>query len=93
MNYKYVILIYIFSSILYTQENIPFDVSKQFAVPIENNQLLWNDDKSFNKLLIDRSSRNFKNKFTNLDFEELQRILHMSKVNLFMNLEIMDLIS
>ena len=52
MNYKYVILIYIFSSILYTQENIPFDVSKQFAVPIENNQLLWNDDKSFNKLLI-----------------------------------------
>ena len=71
MNYKYVILIYIFSSILYTQENIPFDVSKQFAVPIENNQLLWNDDKSFNKLLIDRSSRNFKNKFTNLDFEEL----------------------
>ena len=65
MNYKYAILIYIFSSILYTQENIPFDVSKQFAVPIENNQLLWNDDKSFNKLLIDRSSRNFKNKFTN----------------------------
>jgi hypothetical protein len=71
MNYKYAILIYIFSSILYTQEHIPFDVSKQFAVPIENNQLLWNDDKSFNKLLIDRSSRNFKNKFTNLDFEEL----------------------
>ena len=71
MNYKYAILIYIFLSILYTQENIPFDVSKQFAVPIENNQLLWNDDKSFNKLLIDRSSRNFKNKFTNLDFEEL----------------------
>ena len=74
MNYKYAILIYIFSSILYTQENIPFDVSKQFAVPIENNQLLWNDDKSFNKLLIDRSSRNFKNKFTNLDFQELLEI-------------------
>ena len=63
MNYKYAILIYIFLSILYTQENIPFDVSKQFAVPIENNLLLWNNDKSFNKLLIDRSSRNFKNKF------------------------------
>ena len=71
MNCKYALLICLFSSSLYPQEDIPFDVSKQFAVQIDNNQLLWNSDKSFKKLLIDSSSKNFKNKFSNLTFEEL----------------------
>ena len=71
MNCKYALLICLFSSTLYPQEDIPFDVSKQFAVQIDNNQLLWNSDKSFKKLLIDSSSKNFKNKFSNLTFEEL----------------------
>ena len=72
MNFKYKLLILTCSlSISIGQEVIPFDVSNQFAVPLSNNQLAWNTDLSFNKLLIDRSSKNFRQKFTNLTFEEL----------------------
>lgn len=72
MNFKYKLLFLICSlSISIAQEDIPFDVSNQFAVPLSNNQLAWNTDLSFNKLLIDKSSKNFRQKFTNLTFEEL----------------------
>ena len=72
MNFKYKLFFLICSlSISIAQEDIPFDVSNQFAVPLSNNQLVWNTDLSFNKLLIDRSSKNFRQKFTNLTFEEL----------------------
>jgi len=72
MNFKYKLLFLICSlSISIGQEVIPFDVSNQFAVPLSNNQLAWNTDISFNKLLIDRSSKNFRKKFTNLTFEKL----------------------
>ena len=72
MNFKYNLLFLICSLSMSTgQEVIPFDVSNQFAVPLSNNQLAWNTDLSFNKLLIDRSSKNFRQKFTNLTFEEL----------------------
>ena len=72
MNHKkiYVSLSFL-ASIVFTQESIPFEISKQFAVPLENNQLIWNSDISFNNLLIDKSSRNFKNKFEKLSFEAL----------------------
>lgn len=72
MNFKYKLLFLTCSlSISIGQEVIPFDVSNQFAVPLSNNQLAWNTDLSFNKLLIDRSSKNFRQKFINLTFEEL----------------------
>ncbi|MCH1546575.1 MAG: hypothetical protein L7S51_01275 [Candidatus Marinimicrobia bacterium] len=72
MNFKYKLLFLTCSlNISIGQEVIPFDVSNQFAVPLSNNQLAWNTDLSFNKLLIDRSSKNFRQKFTNLTFEEL----------------------
>ena len=72
MNFKYKLLFLTCSlSISIGQEVIPFDVSNQFAAPLSNNQLAWNTDLSFNKLLIDRSSKNFRQKFTNLTFEEL----------------------
>ena len=53
MNHKkfYVSLSFL-ASIVFTQESIPFDISKQFAVPLENNQLIWNSDISFNNLLM-----------------------------------------
>ena len=72
MNHKkiYVSLSFL-ASIVFAQESIPFEISKQFAVPVENNQLIWNSDISFNNLLIDKSSRNFKNKFEKLSFEAL----------------------
>ena len=59
------------ASIVFAQESIPFEISRQFAVPLENNQLIWNSDISFDNLLIDKSSRNFKNKFEKLSFEAL----------------------
>jgi len=59
------------ASIVFAQESIPFEISRQFAVPLENNQLIWNSDISFDNLLIDKSSRNFKNKFDKLSFEAL----------------------
>ena len=71
MSYKNFLSIYFLSSILTSQEEIPFDVSKHFSVVLDNNQLIWNSDQSFEKLLIDRSSKNFRNKFINLTFEEL----------------------
>ena len=72
MNFKSKLLFLICSlSISNGQEVIPFDISSQFAVPISNNQLIWNTDRSFKKLLIDRSTKNFRQKFTNLTFEEL----------------------
>jgi hypothetical protein len=72
MNFKSNLLFLICSlSVSNGQEVIPFDISSQFAVPISNNQLIWNTDRSFKKLLIDRSTKNFRQKFTNLTFEEL----------------------
>ena len=72
MNLKSKLLFLICSlSVSNGQEVIPFDISSQFAVPISNNQLIWNTDRSFKKLLIDRSTKNFRQKFTNLTFEEL----------------------
>ena len=72
MNHKKIYFSFFFlSSIVFSQENIPFDISKQFAIPLENNQLIWNSDLFFENLLIDRSSKNFKNKFEKLNFEEL----------------------
>ena len=72
MNCKKIYFSFFFlSSIAFSQENIPFDISKQFAIPLENNQLIWNSDLFFENLLIDRSSKNFKNKFEKLNFEEL----------------------
>jgi len=72
MNFKSKLLFLICSlSVSNGQEVIPFDISSQFSVPISNNQLIWNTDRSFKKLLIDRSTKNFRKKFTNLTFEEL----------------------
>ncbi len=72
MNFKSKILVLIFLlNLSIGQEIISFDVSNQFAVSLNNNQLIWNTDQSFEKLLIDRSSKNFRNKFKNLTFEDI----------------------
>ena len=49
---KFYVSLSFLASIVFTQESIPFDISKQFAVPLENNQLIWNSDISFNNLLM-----------------------------------------
>ena len=68
---KIYVSLFLLASIVLAQGSIPFEISKQFAVPLENNQLIWNSDKTLNNLLIDRSSRNFKNKFEKLSYEVL----------------------
>ena len=72
MNHKKIyVSLSLLASIVFAQESIPFEISKQFAVPVENNQFIWNSDISFNNLLIDKSSKNFKSKFEKLSFEAL----------------------
>ena len=68
---RILISFFLLNTIAFLQEDVPFDISKQFAVPIDNNQLIWNDDSYFDILLIDRSSKNFKNKFLDLQFDEI----------------------
>ena len=74
MNHKKIyVSLFLLASIVLAQGSIPFEISKQFAVPLENNQLIWNSDKTLNNLLIDRSSKNFKNKFEKLSYEVLPK--------------------
>ena len=68
---RILISFFLLNTIAFSQEVIPFDISKQFAVPTDNNQLIWNNDSYFDILLIDRSSKNFKNKFSDLEFDEI----------------------
>ena len=68
---RILISFFLLNTIAFSQEDIPFDISKQFAVPTNNNQLIWNNDSYFDILLIDRSSKNFKNKFSDLEFDEI----------------------
>ena len=63
---------YIFTiSLLFTQESISYDMSGQFGVELSNNQILWDRDQRFDNLLIDKSSTNFRNKFSSFDFENM----------------------
>ena len=68
---RILISFFLLNTIAFSQEDVPFDISKQFAVPTDNNQLIWNNDSYFDILLIDRSSKNFKNKFSDLEFDEI----------------------
>ena len=90
---RILISFFLLNTIAFSQEDVSFDISKQFAVPTDNNQLIWNDDSYFDILLIDRSSKNFKNKFPDLKFDEIVKDTSYVKVNSFMNFVIMDLIN
>ena len=68
---RILISFFLLNTIAFFQEDVPFDISKQFAVPTDNNQLIWNNDSYFDILLIDKSSKNFKNKFSDLEFDEI----------------------
>ena len=68
---RILISFFLLNTIAFSQEDVPFDISKQFAVPTDNNQLIWNNDSYFDILLIDRSSKNFKNKFSDLESMKL----------------------
>ena len=43
---RILISFFLLNTIAFLQEDVPFDISKQFAVPIDNNQLIWNNDSN-----------------------------------------------
>ena len=78
MNHNRILIsFFLLNTFAFSQEDVPFDISKQFAVPTDNNQLIWNNDSHFDILLIDRSSKNFKNKFSDLEFDEIVKDLSL----------------
>jgi len=66
------ILVYLLTiSILFGQSHISYDLSNQFGVVLDNNQIIWDNDERFDDLLIDRSSTYFNNKFSSFDFNNM----------------------
>ena len=53
-------------------QNISYDLSNQFGVELENNQIIWNSDQRFDQLFIDSSSKYFKQKFHSFDFDDIK---------------------
>ncbi len=54
-------IIFFFQNI-FAQHDIPYDLSNQFGITLNNNQIVWNIDQKFDNLLIDSSSKYFKQK-------------------------------
>ena len=60
----------VFLSFSLAQESISYDISNQFGYQIKNNLIQWNNDQEFENILVDRSSKNFTNKFHSFNFNE-----------------------
>ena len=71
MTNKFSAVYFLTISILFGQSHVSYDLSDQFGVVLDNNQIVWNDDKKFDDLLIDRSSTYFKNKFSSFNFDNM----------------------
>ena len=71
MTNKLILAYLITVSILFGQNHIHYDLSNQFGVILNNNQIIWDKDQKFDNLLIDRSSTYFKNKFSSFNFDNL----------------------
>ena len=71
MTNKLITFYFLTISILFGQSHISYDLSDQFGVALDNNQIVWNSDKNFDDLLIDRSSTYFKNKFSSFNFDNM----------------------
>ena len=53
------LLIIFFFQNIFAQHDIPYDLSNQFGINLNNNQIVWNIDQKFDNLLIDSSSKYF----------------------------------
>jgi len=71
MTNKLIIVYLLVTSLLFGQTYISYDSSDQFGVVLDNNQIIWDSDKKFDDLLIDRSSTYFNNKFSSFDFNDM----------------------
>ncbi len=68
---KHKVIILFFIDVIFSQ-NISYDLSNQFGIELDNNQIIWNSDQKFDQLLIDSSSRYFKQKFRSFDFDDVK---------------------
>ena len=59
-----------FLSISFAQQSVPYEISNQFGYQLKNNLIEWNSDQKFDNILVDRSSKNFNNKFYSFNFDE-----------------------
>ena len=71
MTNKFILVYLLTISILFGQSHISYDLSNQFGVVLDNNQIIWDNDERFDDLLIDRSSTYFNNKFSSFDFNNM----------------------
>ena len=65
------VILLFFTEILLCQ-NISYDLSNQFGVELDNNKIIWNSDQQFDQLLIDSSSKYFKQRFNSFDFDDIK---------------------
>ncbi len=65
------VILLFFTEIIFCQ-NISYDLSNQFGVELDNNEIIWNYDQKFDQLLIDSSSKYFKQKFHSFDFDDIK---------------------
>ena len=68
---KHKVIILFFINVIFSQ-NISYDLSNQFGIELDNNEIIWNSDQNFDQLLIDSSSKYFKQKFHSFDFDDIK---------------------
>ena len=71
MKNKLIALFILNISLIFSQSYINYDLSNQFGVALDNNEIIWDKEKKFDDLLIDRSTTYFDNKFLSFDFASM----------------------
>ena len=71
MKNKLIVLFILNISLIFSQSYINYDLSNQFGVALDNNEIIWDKEKKFDDLLIDRSTTYFDNKFLSFDFASM----------------------
>ena len=71
MKNRLITLLIFNTSIIFGQSYINYDLSNQFGFVLDNNQIIWDNEKKFDDLLIDRSVMYFDHKFSSFDFDNM----------------------
>ena len=71
MKNKLITLFVLNTSLIFGQSYINYDLSNQFGFVLDNNQIIWDNNKKFDDLLIDRSTTYFDYKFSSFDFDSI----------------------
>ena len=71
MKNRFITILIFNISIIFGQSYISYDLSNQFGFVLDNNQIIWDNEKKFDDLLIDRSTTYFDHKFSSFDFDNM----------------------